>query len=263
MTRNRTPLPAWLLLPAAGAAVLFLLPLLGLLTETPWRDLGALITAPATRDALWLSLECSLAAAGLCLLLGLPLATWLAQGNDPLRTAVRVLATLPMVLPPIVGGLALLLAFGKNSFVGGSLDRWFGIEVPFSALGVVLAMTYVAMPFFVLTAEAGLRGFDQRYSEVAATLGAGPWRTFRTITLPMIAPTLRAALLLCWARALGEFGATITFAGSFQGRTRTMPLAIYHALETKPDAAIALSLLLLLVSAVVLFLLRRQWFPTR
>ena len=263
MTRTRTPLPAWLLVPTAIAAVLFSLPLLGLLTATPWGDLADLIGEAATLDALWLSLECSFAATLLCLLLGLPLATWLAHGNDVLRTTVRVLTTLPMVLPPIVGGLALLMSFGKNSFVGGVLDRWFGIELPFTSLGVVLAITYVAMPFFVLTAEAGLRGFDRRYGEVAATLGASPWRTYRTITLPMIAPSLRAGLLVCWARALGEFGATITFAGSLQGRTCTMPLAIYQALETNPDAAIALSLILLVISAVVLFLLRRQWFPLR
>jgi molybdate transport system permease protein len=249
--------------PAVFAAILFLLPLIGLLAATPWADLATLITDRATLDALLLSLECSLAAAFLCVVLGLPLATWLAHGNDLLRSWVRVLITLPMVLPPIVGGLALLLAFGKNGVIGGSLDRWFGIVVPFTWGGVVLATTYVAMPFFVLTVEGGLRAFDPRYSEAAATLGANPWRSFRSITLPMIAPSLRAGLLVAWARALGEFGATITFAGSFQGRTRTMPLAIHHALESQPAAAIALSLILLVVSAVVLFLLRRQWFPIR
>lgn len=262
MTRRKTPLPGWLLIPAAIAAIIFLLPLIGLLTAVPWRDLASLVADQATIDALMLSLECSITAALLCVVLGLPLATWLAYGNDSLRTIVRVLVTLPMVLPPIVGGLALLLAFGKQGVVGSSLDGWFGIEVPFTWGGVVLATSYVAMPFFVLTVEAGLRAFDPRYAEAAATLGANPWRSFRTITLPMVAPALRAGLLVAWARALGEFGATITFAGSFQGRTRTMPLAIHHALESQPDAAIALSLILLLVSAVVLFLLRRQWFPT-
>jgi molybdate transport system permease protein len=168
-----------------------------------------------------------------------------------------------MVLPPIVGGLALLLVYGKNHLIGGSLHRWFGIEIPFSAAGVVLATTYVAMPFFVLTVEAGLRGFDRRYAEAAATLGAGPWHTFRTITLPTIAPSVRAGLLIAWARAIGEFGATITFAGSFQGQTRTMPLAVYHTFESQPAAAIALSLILLAVSATVLFCLRRQWFPAK
>ena len=256
-------MPAWLLVPATIATVLFLLPIVGLLTAAPWGELWALVSDEATLDALSLSLECSLVSAFLCLMLGLPLAIWLAHGNDALRSAVRVLATLPMVLPPIVGGLALLLVYGKNHLVGGSLHRWFGIEIPFSATGVILATTYVAMPFFVLTVEAGLRGFDRRFAEAAATLGAGPWRTLRTVTLPMIAPSVRAGLLVAWARALGEFGATITFAGSFQGRTRTMPLAIHHTFATEPDAAIALSLILLAVSAVVLFLLRRQWFPSR
>lgn len=263
MTRRQTPLPRWLLVPAGLAAVIFLLPLVGLLTAVPWSELGSLVTADATLAALVLSLECSLLAAALCAVLGLPLATWLAYGNDALRTTVRVLVTLPMVLPPIVGGLALLLAFGKKGVVGAPLDRWFGIEVPFTWGGVVLATSYVAMPFFVLTVEAGLRAFDPRYAEAAATLGANPWRSFRTITLPMITPALRAGLLVAWARALGEFGATITFAGSFEGSTRTMPLAIHHALETKPAAAVALSLILLGVSAVILFLLRRQWFPVR
>lgn len=263
MSRIRHRVPVWLIAPAAIAAVLFLLPLIGLLAATPWTDLLPLVTDSTTLDALLLSLKCSLASSFLCLVFGLPLATWLAHDNGPLRTCVRILATLPMILPPIVGGLALLLVFGKNSIIGGSLDQWFGVEVPFSAVGVILATTYVAMPFFVLTVEAGLRSFDRSYTEVAATLGAGPWRSWWTVTLPMIAPTIRAGLLVAWARALGEFGATITFAGSFQGRTRTMPLAIHHALESQPDAAIALSLVLLAISAVVLFLLRKQWFPIR
>lgn len=256
-------MPTWMLVPAAIAAALFLLPLIGLLVAVPWQQLGSLLVDEHTLQALALSVECSLASALLCLLLGLPLATWLAHGAGPLRTAVRVLATLPMVLPPIVGGLALLMVFGKSHLLGGALHRWFGMEIPFSAVGVVLATTYVAMPFFVLTVEAGLRSFDRRFAEAAATLGASPWRTFRSVTLPMILPSIRAGLLVAWARALGEFGATITFAGNYEGQTRTMPLAIHHMFESKPDAAIALSLILLGVSAVVLFFLRHQWFPKR
>lgn len=256
-------MPTWMLVPAAFAAALFLLPLIGLLVAVPWQQLGSLLVADQTLQALALSVECSLASALLCLLLGLPLATWLAHGTGPWRTAVRVLATLPMVLPPIVGGLALLMVFGKSHLLGGALHRWFGMEIPFSAVGVVMATTYVAMPFFVLTVEAGLRSFDRRFAEAAATLGAGPWRTFRFVTLPMILPSIRAGLLVAWARALGEFGATITFAGNYEGQTRTMPLAIHHMFESKPDAAIALSLILLAVSAVVLFFLRHQWFPKR
>ena len=256
-------MPAALTALAVLAGLFFLLPLAGLLVQAPWSRLLAVFSSEATRDAVWLSLWCSLAATALSCLLGLPLATWLSQGGGPLRTAVRVLTTLPMVLPPVVGGVALLLAFGRNGIIGRWLEQWFAIVLPFSDAGVVLAATYVAMPFFVLTVESGLRGFDRRYGEAAATLGAGPWRVFRSITLPMIAPSLRAGLLVAWARALGEFGATITFAGNLAGETRTLPLAVFVELESDPDAATALSLLLVGTSALVLFLLRRQWFPVR
>ena len=245
------------------AALFFLLPLLGLLWRLPWSELGDHLASRELRAALWLSLQSSLWATLACLLLGLPLAAWLADGASRLRTAVRVLVTLPMVLPPVVGGVALLLAYGRRGLVGAPLELWFGVSLPFSTVAVVLASSYVAMPFFVLTVEGGLRGFDRRYAEAAASLGAGPWRVFRTVTLPMIAPALRAGLLVAWARALGEFGATITFAGNLAGTTRTLPLAVYVALETDPDAAIVSSLLLVAVSAGVLFALRRQWFPRR
>ena len=263
MSSARPPLPRWLTAIAAVALLVFVAPLVGLLIEAPWRDLGGLLLTPATLDALWLSVRCSLVSAALCVALGLPLATWLAYGDGPLRRAARVVTALPMVLPPVVGGIALLLAFGPTGVVGAPLGEWFGVELPFRSSAVVLATTYVAMPFFVLTVESGLRSFDHRYVDAATTLGASPWRAFATVTLPMIAPSLRAGLLVAWARALGEFGATITFAGSFQGRTRTLPLAVYHALETQPAAAIALSVLLLSVSAAVLFLSRRTWSPLR
>jgi molybdate transport system permease protein len=248
-------------LPVLAAALFFLLPLLGLLLRTPWSEFLPRLTSPPILGALWLSLQCSLAAAALSLLFGLPVAAWLARTSSWPATAVRVLVTLPMVLPPVVGGVAMLLAYGRKGIVGGVLDQWLGIVLPFSTGGVVLAATYVAMPFFVLTAEAGLRSFDRRYAAAAATLGAGPLRVFATVTLPMIAPSLQAGLVVAWARALGEFGATITFAGNLAGHTRTLPLAVYVALETEPEAAIVLSLLLVLVSASLLLLLRRQWFP--
>ncbi|MEZ5987685.1 MAG: ABC transporter permease [Planctomycetota bacterium] len=257
----RAPTALWV--PAALACALFLLPLVGLCWRTPWPQLGDHLASEAVVQALALSLECSAAAALLALLLGLPLAAWLAAGESRLHAAVRVLVTLPMVLPPVVAGVALLLAFGRNGLVGGPLEAWLGVAFPFTTAGVVLAEAWVAMPFFVLTVEGGLRALDPRYAAAAATLGAGPWRVFRTVTLPMLAPALRAGLLVAWARALGEFGATITFAGNLAGHTRTMPLAVYTALETSPEAAIVLSLLLVLVSAAVLFALRRQWFPAR
>ncbi|MEZ6037603.1 MAG: molybdate ABC transporter permease subunit [Planctomycetota bacterium] len=256
-------LPRALVAMAVLAVVLLAAPLLGLLWRTPWSRVGAVVFDPPMLDALWLSLRCSLSAALLSLLLGLPLAAWLAHGTSRLRAVVRVLVTLPMVLPPVVGGVAMLLAFGKNGLVGGPLERWLGLVLPFTSEGVVLAETYVALPFLVLTVEGGLRSLDGRFLDAAATLGAGPWRVFRAVTLPMIAPSLRAGLLVAWARALGEFGATITFAGNLAGHTRTMPLAVYTALETSPDAAIVLSLVLVAVSAAVLFCLRRQWFPGR
>jgi molybdate transport system permease protein len=191
--------------------------------------------------------------------LGVPLAWVLARVPFRGRTLVRALVTLPMVLPPVVGGAALLFAFGRRGFLGrhfGSLP-WF--PLPFTTRGVVLAETFVAMPFLVVSAEAGLRQMNQRYEEAAATLGAGPWRRFWTVTVPLIAPSLAAGAALAWARALGEFGATITFAGNLPGRTRTMPSAIYVALESNPDGAIALSLILLVVSLTVLVALRGRW----
>lgn len=257
--RSSVPLVAAALL----AATLFALPLAGLALRAPWSTLPARLTAPAALDALRLSLVASLWAAALSFALGLPLAAWLAGGASWTRSAVRVLVTLPMVLPPVVGGVALLLAYGRNGIVGAPLERWLGVSLPFSTAGVVLAGTYVALPFFVHTAEAGLRSLDPRYALAAATLGAGPWRRLWSVTLPLVAPALRAGLLVAWARALGEFGATITFAGNLQGTTRTLPLAVYVALESDPEAAIGLSLLLVAVSAAVLFLLRERWFPLR
>ena len=245
-----------------GLGIAFLaLPLLGLLTRVPWSQLTEQFAAAALHRALGLSLLCSLASAVIAGLLGLPIAHWLAGGRSRSRTVVRVLVILPMVLPPVVAGLALLLAFGREGLIGAALATLLGIEVVFTPIAVVLAGSYIALPFFVLAVESGLRAVDARYLEAAATLGAGPERRFREVTLPLMAPALRAGLLLAWARALGEFGATITFAGNVEGATRTLPLAVYTALETSPDAAIALSLILVLVSVTVLFLLRHRWFP--
>jgi molybdate transport system permease protein len=165
----------------------------------------------------------------------------------------------PLVLPPVVGGVALLLVLGRNGLVGQWLDRWFGVTLPFTTAGVVLAEAFVALPFLVISVEGALRAADLRYEDAAATLGASRWTTFRRVTLPLIAPGIGAGAVLCWARALGEFGATITFAGNFPGRTQTMPLAVYLALETDPEAAIVLSLVLLAVSVVVLTGLRGRW----
>ena len=246
------------LLAALGAAF-FIVPLVSLIVRTPWGDAVKSLTAVDTLEALRLSLEASLAATALGLVLGVPLAWVYARIDFPGRTVLRALTTLPMVLPPVVGGIALLLAFGRRGLLGAWLSSTFGFTLPFTTAGVVMAETFVAMPFLVLTVEAGLRSMDRRYEEAARTLGAGRWTIFTRVTLPLIAPSLIAGAVLCWARALGEFGATITFAGNFPGVTQTMPLAVYLLLETNPEASYILSLVLLLVSLVVLIGLRDRW----
>lgn len=243
---------------ALGAAV-FVLPLLGLLTETPWRRLGELITSTVVLDALRLSLITSVLAAVISLLLGVPLAWLLARVDFPFRRFVRALVTLPMVLPPVVGGAALLFALGRRGVVGEPLESATGFLFPFSLWGVVLANVFVAMPFLVVTVEGALSNLDGRHESAAATLGASPLTVFRRVTLPMIGPSLRAGLVLAWARALGEFGATVTFAGNLQGRTQTLPLAVFVELERDRDTAIAISLVLIAISLGVLLLLRDRW----
>ncbi len=241
------------------AALFFLLPLAGLLWRAPWGGIASDLASPPARTALRLSLETSLLATALSMGFGVPLAWVLARMEFPGRRVLRALTVLPMVLPPVVGGVALLFAFGRRGLVGQYLDRWFGITFPFTTKGAVLAATFVAMPFLVITAEAAFRSLDQRYEDAARTLGAGRWTVFRRVTLPLCGPALAAGAVLCWARALGEFGATITFAGNFPGTTQTMPLAVYLALETRPELAITLSLVLLAVSLAVLVGLRDRW----
>ncbi|HET9782562.1 MAG TPA: ABC transporter permease, partial [Candidatus Dormibacteraeota bacterium] len=233
--------------------------LLGLLVRTPWGDALHALTSPDTLNALRLSLVASLSSTAVALVLGVPLAWVYARVDFPGRDVVRALTTLPMVLPPVVGGIALLLAFGRSGLFGSWLDSTFGITLPFTTAGVVFAETFVAMPFLVLTVEAGLRSMDRRYEEAARALGARRWTVFTRVTLPLIAPSLTAGAVLCWARALGEFGATITFAGNFPGVTQTMPLAVYLLLETNAQGSYLLSLILLAVSLVVLVSLRHRW----
>ncbi|MFI7066438.1 molybdate ABC transporter permease subunit [Kribbella sp. NPDC050124] len=252
-------MPLVLLLPALLGLAFLLIPLLGLLLRAPWATLPSRLFSAEVWTALRLSLVCATAATVLCLLLGIPLAWLLARGSVPGRGLIRALVTVPLVLPPVVGGVALLLVLGRRGLIGERLDLWFGISLPFTTAGVIVAEAFVAMPFLVISVEGALRAADPRYEEAAATLGASRWLTFRRVTLPSIAPGVVAGTVLCWARALGEFGATITFAGNFPGRTTTMPLAVYLALETDPDVAVVLSLVLLLVSVVVLASLRERW----
>jgi len=248
-----------LLVPAAVGLAFLVLPLAGLVLRAPWRGLPARLAAPGVLAALRLSLETATLATVACLALGVPLAWLLARVEFRGRRLVRALVTVPLVLPPVVGGVALLLVFGRKGLLGAWLDRAFGVTLPFTTAGVVVAEAFVAMPFLVIAVEGALRGADARYEEAAATLGASRWTAFRRVTLPLVAPGIAAGAVLCWARALGEFGATITFAGNYPGRTQTMPLAVYLALEQDVDAAIVLSLILLTVSVAILAGLRDRW----
>jgi molybdate transport system permease protein len=255
--RVRAPLGVPVL---AGLAVaLVALPLLALVVRADWSGFWSDVTTPEARSALRLSLTTSATAAVLAGVLGLPLAWMLARRTFRGRSLVRALVLLPLVLPPVVGGVALLSAFSRRGLVGEHLYDWFGWQLTFSPVGVVLAETFVALPFFVITVEGALRASDIRYEDVARTLGARPWTVLRRVTLPLIGPAVAAGFALAWARALGEFGATITFAGNIEGRTRTLPLAVYLALEGDRDAAVAMSLVLLAVSLVVLVGLRDRW----
>jgi len=255
--RERLPWPALVL--AIIAIAFFALPFLGLLWRAPWGDVWSILTSESALTALRLSLWCSFWATLAALVLGVPLAWLLARVPFPGRGLARALCTLSMVLPPVVAGVALFYALGRRGLVGQYLDRWFGITLPFSTAGVVVAQTFVAMPFLVLTVEAAFRQQDTRFEEAARTLGGSRWYVFRRVTLPAIRPGLVAGAVLAWARALGEFGATITFAGNFPGRTQTMPLAIYLANEIDPDEAIVLSLVLIAVSFAVLVMLRDRY----
>ena len=255
---DRKP-PIALILLAAGGLSVVAIPILGLLVRTPWSRLPTLLSSSIVGEALRLSLVSSLAATAISAILGVPLALVLARVEFRGRALVRGLILLPLVLPPVVGGAALLFALGRRGVVGESLYEMTGLVLPFSLWGVILAVTFVSMPFVVLTVEGAVRNLDARYEGAAATLGASRWTVLRRVTLPLIAPSLVSGLVLTWARALGEFGATITFAGNLAGSTQTLPLAVFIALERDPDTAIALSLILVAVSLTVLIALRDRW----
>ena len=245
------------------AGLLFALPLAGLVWRAPWSSAWHELTSEAALDALRLSAVTSLSAVAVSLALGVPLAWVQARVDYRGKRVVRALTTLPMVLPPVVGGVALLLALGRRGLVGRELDR-IGVNLPFTTAGAIVAEAFVAMPFLVLTLEAAFRSADRRLEDAARTLGAGRFTVFRRVTLPLVAPSLVAGTVLCWARALGEFGATITFAGNLQGTTQTLPLFVYVKLEgSNPDSAIILSLVLLAVSLGVLIGLRDRWLTAR
>lgn len=254
---TRLPVPALLV---AVLAVVFLgLPFVGLVWRAPWASLFEVLGRDKVQQALLLSLRTSLAATVVAIVFGLPLAWLLATVPFPGRSFVRALCTLSMVLPPVVGGVALFAAFGRRGLFGQWIYRWFDFSLPFTTWGVVVAQAFVAMPFLVITVEAALRQFDPRFEQAARVLGASRWYAFRRVTLPAIRPALIAGAVLAWARALGEFGATITFAGNLAGRTQTMPLATYLALDSNPPDALIMSLILVGVSFAVLVSLRDRW----
>jgi molybdate transport system permease protein len=248
-----------LLVPAGIGLLFLLLPFAGLLWRAPWRTIGERLSQPGALTALRLSLETGAITTVLCLILGVPIAFLLARTTFKGQRLVRALVLLPIILPPVVGGVALLTAFGRAGLVGQFPYRWWGFSLPFTTPAVVMAQMFVAMPFLILAVEGALRGADERYEEAAATLGASRWVTFRRVTLPLVLPGVGAGAVLCFARALGEFGATITFAGNYPGRTQTMPIAVYQTLEDDPFTAIVLSLLLVIVSLVILVSLRGRW----
>ena len=258
-SRRTARVPVLLAVPALLAVAFLLLPLAGLLVRAPWGDAVMVLGRRDTGLALRLSLVTATASMVVALVLGVPLAWLLARPGWRGASLLRALITVPLVLPPVVGGVALFTVLGRSGLLGRPLYALTGFAFPFTPYAVVLAQVFVALPYLVLAVEGALRASDRRYEEAAATLGATPMTTFRRVTLPLVAPGIAAGAVLAWARALGEFGATITFAGNFPGTTQTMPLAVYLALETDPDAALLLSVLLLAVSVAVLVLLRDRW----
>lgn len=247
---NPAGLPRWLYLPAAVGALFVAVPLAAIAARVDWPNILQLISSESSVNALLLSLRTATASTVLCLILGVPMALVLARSDSRVVRAARPLVLLPLVLPPVVGGIALLYAFGRLGLIGQYLDAA-GVQIAFTTTAVVLAQTFVSLPFLVIALEGAARTAGTGYETVAATLGARPSRVWWRVTLPLLAPGLVSGAVLAFARSLGEFGATLTFAGSREGVTRTLPLEIYLQRESDPDAAVALSLLLVLVAAVV------------
>ena len=248
--------PRWLLLPVAVGALFVALPLLAMVVRVDWSAWPALVTSDASQAALWLSLRTASASTLACLVVGVPVALVLARCRFRGREALRSMVLLPLVMPPVVSGIALLYTFGRRGLLGQHLDAW-GVHLAFATAAVVMAQAFVALPFLIISVEGALATAGDRYESVAATLGAAPTTVLRRVTLPLLLPSLVSGAVLAFARSLGEFGATIAFAGSLQGVTRTLPLEIYLRRETDPDVAIALALLLIVAAVAVITLGRR------
>lgn len=250
MARRPTDLPGWVYVPAVVGAAFVVLPLVGIAVRVDWPHFWALISSPSATTALGLSLRTAAASTALCVLLGVPMAMVLARSQARVVRLLRPLVLLPLVLPPVVGGIALLYAFGRLGLLGRYLDAA-GIHIAFTTTAVVLAQTFVSLPFLVIALEGAARTAGADYEVVAATLGARPSTVWWRVSLPLLGPGLISGAVLAFARSLGEFGATLTFAGSREGVTRTLPLAIYLQRVTDADAAAAMSLLLVAVAAIV------------
>ncbi|HVH53480.1 MAG TPA: ABC transporter permease [Actinomycetota bacterium] len=263
MAAPKRTIPGVLVVLAILGIAFVALPLAGLIQRTPWSRTVDVLTSKSSLTALRLSIVVATSAAVLSLVLGFPVAWALSRSSFLGRRVVRGLVILPLVMPPVVGGVALLAVFGRRGFLGAPLYDAFGVQLTFTTPAAVLAAAFVSFPLAVLALEAGLRSLDTRLEDAAATLGGSRWYVLRRVTLPMLAPQIAAGLMLSWARALGEFGATITFAGNLQGRTQTLPLAVFERLQTDPDGAIALSLLLVAVSLAVIVGLRGRFLAAR
>jgi molybdate transport system permease protein len=251
--------PAVLVVPAVLAAALLVVPTISLILQTPWGDFFSQVTSTSVLQALWLTVLASAATVVACLLLGTPLAWMLARIEFPGRSVLRAAVIVPLVLPPVVAGVALVTALGRTGLIGRWLYDWFGLTIPYTTTAVLIAHTFVSIPFYILSVEGALRASGDELDQVAATLGADRWTTFRRVSLPLAFPGVVAGAALAWARSIGEFGATITFAGNYPGTTQTMPSKIYTALQSQPDVARTLSMILLVVSVGVLALLRNRW----
>lgn len=251
--------PVLLVAPAALATLLLVLPLAALMIRTPWSDLLDALGTEDVQSALWISVMTATVSMLVCLVLGLPLAWLLARIDFPGRGILRTLVTVPLVLPPVVAGVALVSAFGRKGIFGAPLLDLTGFAFPYTTYGVVMAHVFVSMPFVVISIEGALRSTSKAFDTAAATLGATRWTTFRRVTVPLALPGIAAGMVLGWARSIGEFGATITFAGNYPGTTQTMPTLVYQRLQSEPEAAYTLALVMLLFSVGVLLLLRDRW----
>jgi molybdate transport system permease protein len=239
---------------------LVVLPLLGLFTRAPWSRAWELVTDPVALEALRLSAIVSLGATGIAVVLGVPLAWVLSRASIPGKGVLRALVVLPLVMPPVVGGIGLLAALGRRGVLGARLEA-LGVSIPFTTAAAIIAATFVSFPLLVLAVEAGFSSVDQRLERAALAMGGSPPYVLRRLTLPLIAPQLAAGAVLTWARALGEFGATITFAGNLRGVTQTLPLAVFEEGQTDPGAAVVVSLVLVALSLGVLIAMRGRFLP--